>query len=166
MRKENEKRFNSDGDELIYIGNGLWVPVDVLKSKEEAEKFNERYKRPDIYLFSIIKSIFLPIICLIVFDILLKFWLCTTIIFLNILFIDLCLMGFYIFIHLGDIAIFCIHLYQRYASMDVRGKCSMTPTCSTYCIIAIRKYGLIIGLIKTWKRLRHRCNGDEITDYP
>ena len=35
--------------------------------------------------------------------------------------------------------------------------CRFTPTCSQYCVLAIRKYGLVVGLVKTaWRVLR--CN--------
>lgn len=166
MRREKDKRFNSDGDELIYIGNDLWVPIKILKSKEEAETFYHRYDRPNIYLFSVLKNVILPIVCLIAFDLLLKYVFCPTMHIQTIIYISLSLVGLYVFMRLGDIAIFCVRLYQRFASLDIRTKCSMTPTCSNYCIAAIQKYGLFIGLLKTWHRLRHKCNGDEITDQP
>lgn len=166
MKDVLEKKYNSDGDEVIYIGNNLWVPIKILKPKEDALQFYERYKRPKIYLYAIIKNILGPIIGLIIFDLLLKYVFYPTISWLNLIYISLCLIGLYILIRLSDIAIFCVHLYQRFAPITVRTRCSMTPTCSNYCIEAINKYGLIIGIIKTWRRLRHRCNGEEITDNP
>lgn len=57
-------------------------------------------------------------------------------------------------------------LYKAYAPLEVRAKCRFEPTCSTYMIMALKKYGLIIGLIKGIGRLI-RCkppNGGE--DYP
>ena len=56
--------------------------------------------------------------------------------------------------------------YKAWAPLDVRGKCRFEPTCSTYMILAIRKYGLIRGVIKGIKRIK-RCkppNGG--VDYP
>ena len=56
--------------------------------------------------------------------------------------------------------------YKAFAPMKLRDKCRFEPTCSTYMIMAIRKYGLIIGLVKGIRRLC-RCkppNGGE--DYP
>lgn len=50
--------------------------------------------------------------------------------------------------------------------MSMRDSCRFIPTCSTYMIMAINKYGLIIGIIKGIKRLI-RCkppNGG--IDYP
>ena len=64
------------------------------------------------------------------------------------------------------IAIWFIQLYQRFAPDKVRDKCRFEPTCSTYMIMAIRKYGLIVGLCKGIKRIS-RCkppNGG--IDYP
>jgi putative component of membrane protein insertase Oxa1/YidC/SpoIIIJ protein YidD len=64
-------------------------------------------------------------------------------------------------------AIGAIKLYQRYAPEDIRRKCLFKPTCSEYAILAIKKYGLIIGLIKTYNRLFKRCKGRIYTiDYP
>ncbi len=57
-------------------------------------------------------------------------------------------------------------LYKAYAPLETRAKCRFEPTCSTYMIMALKKYGLIIGLIKGILRL-FRCkppNGG--IDYP
>ncbi len=57
-------------------------------------------------------------------------------------------------------------LYKAFAPMEVREKCRFEPTCSTYMIIAIKKYGLVYGVIKGIRRLL-RCkppNGG--IDYP
>lgn len=57
-------------------------------------------------------------------------------------------------------------LYKAFAPLDVRHQCRFVPTCSTYMIIALKKYGLFIGLIKGILRI-FRCkppNGGK--DYP
>ena len=56
--------------------------------------------------------------------------------------------------------------YKAFAPMKVRDQCRFTPTCSTYMIMAIKKYGLIIGMIKGIRRITrcHPPNGGE--DYP
>lgn len=57
-------------------------------------------------------------------------------------------------------------LYKAYAPLELRSKCRFEPTCSTYMIMSLKKYGLIIGLIKGIIRL-FRCkppNGGR--DYP
>ena len=64
-------------------------------------------------------------------------------------------------------AIGCVRLYQRYAPEHVRRRCLFKPTCSEYAILAIQKYGLIIGLIKTYFRAFKRCRGSIYRiDYP
>ncbi|MBQ6921800.1 MAG: membrane protein insertion efficiency factor YidD [Clostridia bacterium] len=50
----------------------------------------------------------------------------------------------------------CILMYKAYAPLEIRDKCRFEPTCSTYMIQAINKYGLIRGVIKGIKRIR-RC---------
>lgn len=52
-----------------------------------------------------------------------------------------------------------IKLYQHYAPEHVRRRCILMPSCSEFAIIAIRKYGLIIGSSITLYRLNHRCKG-------
>lgn len=64
-------------------------------------------------------------------------------------------------------AIGCIRMYQHYAPEDMRRRCLFKPTCSEYAILAIQKYGLIIGLIKAYIRLFHKCRGNIYRiDYP
>lgn len=64
------------------------------------------------------------------------------------------------FLLLKLIAILAIRLYQHYAPEEIRRRCLLKPTCSEYAIIVIKKYGVIIGTIKTWRRLKYRCRGD------
>ena len=64
------------------------------------------------------------------------------------------------------LAIGLVLFYKAFAPLSVRSECRFEPTCSTYMIMAIQKYGLIIGVIKGIKRLL-RCrppNGG--IDYP
>lgn len=63
-------------------------------------------------------------------------------------------------------AILAIRLYQRYAPKHVRMRCAMTPSCSEYAVLAIRRHGLFRGIYMTYCRLRHRCDGTSIIDYP
>lgn len=56
--------------------------------------------------------------------------------------------------------------YKAFAPLSVRGRCRFVPTCSTYMIMAINKYGLFIGVCKGVNRV-FRCkppNGG--IDYP
>ena len=57
-------------------------------------------------------------------------------------------------------------VYKAVAPMSVRSRCRFIPTCSTYMIMAIYKFGLFVGVVKGIKRI-YRCkppNGGE--DYP
>ena len=53
-----------------------------------------------------------------------------------------------------------IRLYQHYASEEVRRRCLFKPTCSEYAILALQKYGVVIGLYKTYIRLFKKCRGN------
>ena len=60
----------------------------------------------------------------------------------------------------------CILIYKAFAPQSIRKECRFFPTCSTYMIMAIQKYGLIVGVYKGIKRIM-RCkppNGG--VDYP
>lgn len=60
----------------------------------------------------------------------------------------------------------CILMYKAFAPKKMRDRCRFEPTCSTYMIMAINKYGLIKGVSKGIKRIC-RCkppNGG--IDYP
>lgn len=63
------------------------------------------------------------------------------------------------------IMIWLIRVYQRYAKSETRLRCCYTPSCSEYAILAFKKYGAIIGGIKTVKRLL-RCGPPGGIDYP
>lgn len=62
--------------------------------------------------------------------------------------------------------IWLVHLYQSRASDATRLRCVFTPSCSEYMILAVEKYGSIIGVVKGIHRLMrcHAPNGGE--DYP
>lgn len=61
---------------------------------------------------------------------------------------------------LKSAAIGAIRLYQHYAPEEVRRRCLFKPTCSEYAILAIQKYGIIIGLFKAYIRLFKKCRGN------
>ena len=63
------------------------------------------------------------------------------------------------------ILIQCILLYQRFASSDVRLRCCFEPSCSEYAILALKRYGTVVGCIKAIGRLR-RCRDPGGIDYP
>ena len=60
-----------------------------------------------------------------------------------------------------------VHLYQHYADENIRRRCLFMPTCSEYAILAVKKYGLIVGVILTATRLFRKCKGNIYRiDYP
>lgn len=66
---------------------------------------------------------------------------------------------------LGVVA--AVEVYQRYASDEIRRSCQMMPTCSEYCILAVRKYGAVWGMCKTLHRLFFVCKGPHFhEDWP
>lgn len=82
------------------------------------------------------------------------------IILLTVITIELCFCFKYALIG-------AIKLYQHYAPEEMRRRCLFMPTCSEYAILAVHKYGLIIGLCKSYYRLVYRCRGNIYQiDYP
>ena len=57
-------------------------------------------------------------------------------------------------------------MYKAFAPISMREQCRFEPTCSTYMIMALKKYGIIIGLTKGICRIIrcHPPNGG--VDYP
>ena len=53
-------------------------------------------------------------------------------------------------------AIGCVLAYKAFAPLSLRDRCRYEPCCSTYMIIAIKKYGLFRGLYKGIRRIM-RC---------
>ena len=67
---------------------------------------------------------------------------------------------------LKRIIIGAVLAYKAFAPMSVRSQCRFEPTCSTYMVMAINKYGLFRGIYKGIRRIL-RCrppNGG--VDYP
>lgn len=63
------------------------------------------------------------------------------------------------------IFIWFIRIYQRYAKPETRLRCCYTPSCSEYAILALKKYGLVLGCYKAVNRLL-RCGPPGGIDYP
>lgn len=57
-------------------------------------------------------------------------------------------------------------LYKAYAPLSLRQSCLFEPTCSTYMILSIQKYGILLGVAKGLHRILrcHPPNGG--VDYP
>jgi putative membrane protein insertion efficiency factor len=97
-------------------------------------------------------------------------WTLVRILFLS--YIPLPPLVFYIAAGIGTyflverVAIGAVLAYKAFAPLEVRKRCRFKPTCSTYMIMAIKKYGLVYGVFKGIRRLL-RCkppNGG--VDYP
>ena len=54
-----------------------------------------------------------------------------------------------------------IYIYRKYISKVMGDHCPMYPSCSQYCIDALKKHGPVVGWIMTCDRLM-RCGRDEI----
>lgn len=53
--------------------------------------------------------------------------------------------------------IFLVKIYQRVISPALPGSCRYYPTCSTYMIDALKKFGPVLGLVMGICRI-FRCN--------
>jgi putative membrane protein insertion efficiency factor len=58
---------------------------------------------------------------------------------------------------MGFLFIAIVRIYQRVISPFLPPACRFYPTCSSYSIQAIDRYGFIIGIVMTLKRLI-RCH--------
>lgn len=160
-------KYDSNGVPLYYVGNNTWSPAEEFVSREDILKAKARYPKPRIYPFTVIRRILTPFL-LIGFVLLLAMWMHIDIETskpADFVVYGLLILAFYIIIHLSDIAIFAITIYQKTAKDETRERCQLTPTCSFYGIYSFQKYGFVIGLIKTIMRL-HRCEGQEGVDEP
>jgi len=59
-----------------------------------------------------------------------------------------------------DMAIYPIKFYRKFISSVDGNRCRMEPTCSKYCLEAIKKHGSLLGWIMCSDRLM-RCGRDE-----
>ncbi len=57
-----------------------------------------------------------------------------------------------------------VRFYQAWFSPVYGGGCRMAPSCSGYCVDAIRKHGPLLGIVMTSGRLQHEP--DERRDAP
>lgn len=55
------------------------------------------------------------------------------------------------------ICISLVYLYKILISPMLPKSCKFTPSCSTYCILAIKRFGVVVGVFYTIKRIL-KCN--------
>ena len=67
---------------------------------------------------------------------------------------------------LKKFAIGLVLLYKAFAPMSLRKQCRFEPSCSTYMVMAINKYGLFIGVYKGIRRITRCCPPNGGIDYP
>lgn len=105
---------------------------------------------------------------LIIFLVLLTFLLIAILLLKNwvIIVISAAVLLIYSIVSIKTFFIGCVLAYKSYAPMEVRNRCRFEPSCSTYMILAVEKYGLIKGFIKGVKRIQ-RCHAPNSgIDYP
>lgn len=69
-------------------------------------------------------------------------------------------------IRLRSILIFLVQLYQIVAPQSIRSYCRFEPSCSSYMILCLQKYGAYKGLVRGLERI-YRCgHGDGGFDLP
>ena len=159
----SEYKYDKDGHKYVRVNGNLWICEDDLPSREDIKSDDLRFSKPKIYVSGIVLNILMPLSVVSLLS-----FLCYKFINNDIkqaILVGVVLLAAYIFLRLKDIAIFCVRLYQRFAPEKTRHKCGYYPTCSDYMILAIQKYGLIIGLIKGFRRIK-RCDGSHKEEWP
>ena len=108
-------------------------------------KFSELFKR--FYLLLIIFNVILLGVLLPYFIADLPLWY---------LLAGLGVLLIYVILTLKTFVIGMVLAYKSYAPKKLRDRCRFEPSCSTYMILAIEKYGLCKGFVKGIKRI-NRC---------
>ncbi len=49
-------------------------------------------------------------------------------------------------------------IYRTLSGSVSKDKCSHHPSCSTYCILTVKKHGILIGSVMAFDRLQHESN--------
>ena len=158
--EQSQIQYNSDGERLRYIGNGLWVPEGYELAQKD--KLEEEVIRPKMPVVKTVLSITISVGA----NLALVFLLNEHLVGISMLVVFSILMLTCVFLKTKSIMIFTILIYQRFAPNEIRNRCLFVPSCSNYSILALEKYGVLIGAIKTIDRLI-RCrlqNGG--VDYP
>lgn len=135
------------------------MQVKVIKKPRKRKKRREVFVS-DLISYALISAIMIAAI-----------WVCTPLLIIPAVnapwdTITYVVAGILTYIFTRRFAIGLVLCYKAFAPLDVRDQCRFTPTCSTYMLMAINKYGLIIGIIKGIRRIQ-RCkppNGG--VDYP
>jgi len=166
-----------------YSSKNEEMPSQFEQDISEAYVCNRQINRPELNVWKAIKKVSIitlgiVLLALILNDVFYSFGLFTHLpieiqkfqndnpkLFFFLFTTGLGVLAFLIF--LRKILIGIVELYQHYASEDVRRRCLFKPTCSEYTILALKKYGVIIGLYKAYIRIFKKCRGNIYRiDYP
>lgn len=133
--------------------------------ENKAKQPRQKRKRREVYLSDFISyAIVSPLVIVAI-------WVCTPLLIIPSIqtpwdTVTYVIAGILTYIFTRRFAIGLVLTYKAFAPLEVRDQCRFTPTCSTYMLMAINKYGLVIGIIKGIRRIQ-RCkppNGG--VDYP
>ena len=115
-------------------------------------------KVSDIITYAALPTLIIPLLWLVIVPLLLDLTPISWIVYL--------LSGIATYFLVRRLAIGLVLVYKAIAPMKMREQCRFHPTCSTYMVMAINKYGLIVGVVKGIMRIVrcHPPNGGE--DYP
>jgi putative component of membrane protein insertase Oxa1/YidC/SpoIIIJ protein YidD len=166
-----------------YSSKNEEMPSQFEQDISEAYVCNRQINRPDLNIWKAIKKVTIIILVTVLLALILnygfytfglftqlpieiqKFQIENPKLFFLLFTAGLGVLAFLMF--LRKILIGIVELYQHYASEDVRRRCLFKPTCSEYTILAIKKYGVIIGLYKAYIRIFKKCRGNIYRiDYP
>ena len=125
------------------------------QQKENEYEISKRIKRPNI---SIKKGLFVIITVSVTLFLLLHYVLSIYIESLGTRMLIVLAAGVLILLaNMQKAAIWLILVYQKLAPDELRLACVFEPTCSEYMLMAIKKHGPCMGVIKGIKRLL-RCH--------
>lgn len=166
-----------------YSSKNEEMPSQFEQDISEAYVCNRQISRPDLNIWKAIKKVTIITLATLLLALILNYVLYSFGFFTYLpieiqefqsdnpkfffFFFTACLYFLALLIFLRRILIGIVELYQHYASEDVRRRCLFKPTCSEYTILALKKYGVIIGLYKAYIRIFKKCRGNIYRiDYP
>ena len=138
--------------------------VNVTEQEKEAESYclYHKLERPSLRIKVALGCSFLYIVIVSTFIALLYRWFGISLLIAIDITIVLSLLS------VGrTFLIYCIQVYQHFASEEVRRRCICKPSCSEYSIVVLKKYGVLKGCYKIYIRLTKTCRGQKyIIDNP
>lgn len=118
------------------------------------ERFKRYSKVREIRKIDLFTYFYLPIIILLAIWLIYGFVIYRFLGYYRFIFLAVFIISSYFLIR--RFLIGAILMYKAYAPLEVRDRCRYQPTCSTYMVMSIQKYGIIRGVTKGIKRIK-RC---------